>query len=156
MSNTLNFSSDKRLSSQFLIFHTLSKKGQASIFNLMPPLPPQQPPNKQYLNIIVRNFVMEGSSLNHKQYSPTASQILSRGEEIIKWNALLIWQQEPKWNISVCRRQRSVNTKYITEPLWLQTDTCHFYFFVLSKIADAILSTSKPKIFLKEWKQDGE
>lgn len=86
MSNTLNFSSDKRLSSQFLISDGLSQKGPASIFNLMPLLPPQQTPNKQYLGIIVSKFVMEGSGLIHKQYSvPASTDVIQRkGNDKVK------------------------------------------------------------------------
>lgn len=80
MSNMRKFSSDKRLSSQFLISHRLSKKGRASIFNSMPPLPPQQTPNKQYLSITVSKFVIEGFGLIHKQYSVPASTDLIQGK----------------------------------------------------------------------------
>lgn len=78
MSNTLNFSSDKRLSSQFLISQRLSKKGQASIFNLMPLVPPQQTPNKQNLSSIFSKFVMEGFGLIHKQYSASFNKFYSK------------------------------------------------------------------------------
>lgn len=76
MSNTLKFSGDKRLSSQLLVSHRLSKEGRASIFNLMPLLPPRQTQNKQYLSIKVSRFVTEGFGLIHRQHSLPASMDL--------------------------------------------------------------------------------
>lgn len=48
-------------------------------------MPLQQTPHK-YLSLTVSKFVMEGSSLNHKQYSPTASTdfIQRKGNDEVK------------------------------------------------------------------------
>lgn len=69
---------------------------------------------------------------------------------------LCSWSQD----ICVCRLSRSVNLKVycITEPLWLQTDTCLF-FFVSPKLAwlqgfgDVIISTFKPPTNCKQMKR---
>lgn len=89
-------------------------------------LPPQQTPNKQYLSINVSKFMIDGFGLIHKQYFLPASTDLIQRKGNDKMKCLIV-QLEPKQNICVRRLQRSVNTKYISEPLWRQTDTCLFF-----------------------------
>lgn len=80
MNNMLNFRGGKRFYSQFLISDGLSKKGQASIFNLIPLLPPQQTTNKQYLSIIVSEFVMEQLVLFINNTLPASTDLIRRKE----------------------------------------------------------------------------
>lgn len=151
MSNTLNFSSNKRLSSQFLISHRLSKKGQASIFNLMPLLPPQQTPNKQYLSIIVSKFVMEGSGHNHKQRSPTASTdfIQRKGNDKVKCLTYRAARAKMEY---FCLQASTISQYKIYYGAFVAANR-HLSFFYCLKfqaLSYVILPTSKPKTFINK------
>lgn len=78
----------QRLKTFFTVSHPsqISKKGRASILNLMPMLPPQQRPNKQYLSITVSKFVMEGFDFIQRQYSlPAWTDFIQRkGNDKVK------------------------------------------------------------------------
>lgn len=130
MSNMRKFSSDKRLSSQFLISHRLSKKGRASIFNSMPPLPPQQTPNKQYLSITVSKFVIEGFGLIHKQYSvPASTDLIQRkGNDKVK----CLSGSQNRIFLFAAFHDQSIQNILLSLCGCVQTLVC---FFVLSKLA---------------------